>query len=285
MDNFKLPMNLGDLSKPAVALIEKASEAVGGLFLPWQTRRVAKANADAALIKEQSKVEITDLHRQAMWRRLEEEVQHQQNMENILKKAVIQLSEDADPSSIEKDWLVNFFFKSRIVSDDEMQELWARILAGEANTPGTYSKRTVNLLEDLDKIDAQFFMNLCRFVWKLPSFYPVILNRDLEIYKNHGINFECLTHLESIGLIKSDLGMFGTGYSSILPKHLIASYYGRQLVLEMPNNTDNRLAIGKVIFTRVAQELAPICLSTPVEGFYEYVKDQWKEYLPKSDME
>ena len=128
-------------------------------------------------------------------------------------------------------------------------------------------------------------MNLCKFVWKLTEFYPVILNRDLEIYKNHGISFECLTHLESIGLIKSDLGMFGTGYSSILPKNIIVSYYGRQLVLEMPNDTDNRLAIGIVIFTRVAQELAPICLSNPVEGFYEYVKDQWKEYLPKSDME
>ena len=205
-------MNLGDLSKPAVALIEKASEAVGGLFLPWQTRRVAKADADAELTKAQSEIETTNLHRQAMWRRLDEDVQHHQNMVNILKKAAIQLSEDADPSSIEKDWLANFFYKSRIVSDDEMQGLWARILAGEANTPGTYSKRTVNLLEDLDKIDAQFFMNLCKFVWKLTEFYPVILNRDLEIYKNHGISFECLTHLESIGLIKSDLGMFGTGY-------------------------------------------------------------------------
>ena len=277
-------MNLGDLSKPAVALIEKASEAVGGLFLPWQTRRVAKADADAALTKEQSKIEITDLHRQAMWRRLEEDLQHQQNMVSILEKAVIQLSEDANPSSIERDWLVNFFFKSRIVSDGEMQELWARILAGEANTPGTYSKRTVNLLEDLDKVDAQFFMNLCRFVWKLTTFYPVIINRGLEIYKNHGIDFECLTHLESIGLIKSDLGLFSNGYASIQPKNLVASYYGRHLALEMPNDTDNKLRVGRVLLTRVAQELAPICLSTPVEGFYEYIKDQWKEYLPRSDI-
>ena len=60
--------------------------------------------------------------------------------------------------------------------------------------------------------------------------------------------------------MSSQILLIPTGYSSILPKNIIVSYYGRQLVLEMPNDTDNRLAIGIVIFTRVAQELAPICL-------------------------
>jgi hypothetical protein len=36
----------------------------------------------------------------------------------------------------------------------EMQNLWAQVLAGEANSPGTYSKRTVNFLSSLDKKDA-----------------------------------------------------------------------------------------------------------------------------------
>ena len=32
---------------------------------------------------------------------------------------------------MDNDWTVNFFDKSRIVSDDEMQNLWSRVLAGE----------------------------------------------------------------------------------------------------------------------------------------------------------
>jgi hypothetical protein len=36
-------INLGDLAKPASVLIEKISDAIGGGFKPWQTRRVAKA--------------------------------------------------------------------------------------------------------------------------------------------------------------------------------------------------------------------------------------------------
>lgn len=38
---------LGDLTKPATVLIEKISEAVGGVFKPYQIVRVAKAQAEA----------------------------------------------------------------------------------------------------------------------------------------------------------------------------------------------------------------------------------------------
>ncbi len=36
--------NIGELSKPATVLIEKVSDAIGGIFRPWQIRRVALAN-------------------------------------------------------------------------------------------------------------------------------------------------------------------------------------------------------------------------------------------------
>ena len=60
------------------------------------------------------------------------------------------------------------------------------------------------------------------------------------------------------------------------------THYRRPLVLEMPQNAGNTLRIGKTMLTRIGNELAVISGSKPVEGFWEYVKDQWKEYLPKS---
>jgi hypothetical protein len=44
-------INLGDISKPAVVLIEKISDAVGGYFKPHQIRQLARAEADAEKIK------------------------------------------------------------------------------------------------------------------------------------------------------------------------------------------------------------------------------------------
>lgn len=287
LNNSLININFGDinfknLSKPANTLIKKISSAAGILYEPTHIKRVAKAEAKAALIKGQSKIEITDLHRRAAHRWVEEEAQRQKNMEDITAKAFPNLNEDANPDAIEDDWIVNFFDKNRIVSDDEMQKLWSRVLAGEANAPGTYSKRTVNFLADLDKNEAQLFTKLCGFVWKIESLQPLIFEHQAEIYNSHGIHYESLNHLKNIGLIEFSV----TGHVSIfrsieVPKTFAASYYDRRLALEIPLNTNNRLAVGTVSLTHIGQELAPICGSKPVEGFWEYVMEQWKEYLPK----
>lgn len=64
---------LGDLTKPATVLIEKISEAVGGIFEPYQIVCVAKAEAEANRIQTESQIQVTELHRRAMHRFLEEE--------------------------------------------------------------------------------------------------------------------------------------------------------------------------------------------------------------------
>lgn len=272
-------VNLGELSKPANTLIQKVSDAVGGLLAPWQIRRVAKAEAEAALMKRVSEIEITDLHRRAVHRWVEEEAQRQQNMENITAKALPKLNAEADPHSLDNDWIVSFFDRSRIVSDDEMQELWSRILAGEANCPGTYSKRTVNSLSDIDKKEAALFTRFCGFVWTVGGLTPLVFHDSGTIYNKHGINFDTLQHLDSIGLIQFG-GMMSM--SARIPKRFRVSYYGRSLILEMPQESNNDLEIGVATLTRVGKELAPICGAGPVGGFWEYVRDRWKQHLPQS---
>ena len=272
-------INLGDWSKPADTLIKKISNATGMLYEPLHIKRIAKAEAKAALIKEQSEIEITNLQRRAAQRWVEEEAQRQKNMEDITTKALPNLNEDANPDAIEDDWIVNFFDKCRIVSNNEMQELWSRILAGEANAPGTYSKRSVNFLSDLDNTEADLFTKLCGFIWIIERLKPLVFDYQAEIYNGNGIDFDTLNHLDSIGLIQfQPLSRFKTVN---LPKKFSVGYYGKPLSLEMPKDSENEITIGQVMLTRIGQELAPICGSKPVDGFWEYVKEQWKEYLPK----
>jgi hypothetical protein len=80
-------INLGDLSKPATVLIEKISDATGGIFKPWQIKRVAKAEAEADEIKAVSKLEITHLQHRALQRFIYEEAKKQKNIEDITRKA------------------------------------------------------------------------------------------------------------------------------------------------------------------------------------------------------
>lgn len=276
---------LGDLTKPATVLIEKISDAVGGVFKPYQIVRVARAEAEADRIRAASQIQVTDLHRRAMHRFLEEEAKRQSNIEDITQKALPLLDEKAAPQNVEDDWITNFFDKCRIVSDDDMQQLWSRILAGEANRPGAFSKRTVNLLADLDKGDAELFMQLCGFAWQIGGIIPLVFDVPGEVYDRYGINFNSLSHLESLGLIQ-----FGevAGFQRLkLPKNFTVFYYGKPAALSLPKDADNTLELGKVLLTRAGQELAPVCGSTPVDGFFDYVYDKWagQSLVPKKETE
>lgn len=269
---------LGDLAKPATTLIEKISDAVGGVFKPWQIVRVARAEAEACQIQAESQIQVTDLHRRAMHRFLQEEAKKQQNIEAITEKALPLLEDKSAPQNMADDWITNFFDKSRIVSDVDMQQLWSRVLAGEANSPGDFAKKTVNLLADLDKSDAELFTNLCGFAWQIGDIIPLVFDDMDERYNRRGIRFNSLAHLESLGLIQfNDI----VGFQRMkLPKSMTVFYYGKIATLTLPHEKDNAIPLGKVLLTRAGQQLAPVCGSTPVDGFYEFIYDRWaKESL------
>jgi hypothetical protein len=266
-------INLGDISKTATVLIKKISDAIGGYYRPYQIKRVAKAEAEAEIIKAQAEIEITELQKRALVRFVAEEAQKQDNIERITQKALPLLEESSNPQNMENDWIANFFDKCRIISDEEMQSLWAKVLAGEANAAGTFSKRTVNFLGSLDKNDARLFTSLCGFGWLLLDFVPIIFDALDPIYISNGIGFETLTHLDNIGLVSFD---HLAGFKLLkLPKVITAIYYNDPVTIEFRKDTDNELQVGKVLLTQTGQELAPICGSKPVEGFKTYVMERW----------
>lgn len=275
---------LGNLAKPATVLIEKVSDAVGGVFKPYQIVRVAKAEAEANRIRVENQIEVTDLHRRAIHRFLEEERKKQLNIEAITQGAIPLLEDKSSPQNVTDDWIINFFDKSRIVSDEAMQSLWARVLAGEANAPGTFAKRTVNLLGDLDKEDAELFTHLCGFGWVIEdSVIPLVFDDSADIYSQQGITFSSLSHLESLGLAQfKERLVFETQ-----PKSLTVSYYGRSLTLTFPKDANNNLEVGRVLLTRAGEQLARVCGSRPVEGFFEYTHNRWaaNNLVPKRETE
>ncbi|MYA98380.1 DUF2806 domain-containing protein [Candidatus Poribacteria bacterium] len=172
-------MNIGDLAEPVKVLIEKIGDATGILYEPKHIVAVAEAQAKAAKIQAESEIEtakikaevakiqaeaqieITDLQRRAAQRWIAEQGQQQESIENTIIKAIPQLNEDADPKAIEDDWIIKFFDKCRLVTDDEVQDLWASILAGEANSAGAYSPKALTILADMNQNSLMLFNAFC----------------------------------------------------------------------------------------------------------------------------
>ncbi len=273
-DKSLVKIDVGDLAAPATELIKKISEALGEIFKPGQIRRIAKAEADAAIIRAFAKIKIQELQRRALKRFVQEETRKQLNIENITAKAVPELSATANPKGVENDWIMHFFDKCKIISDEDMQKLWAKILAGEANVPGSFSKRTIEVVSLMSKNDANSFEKLCKFSWKIVDDCPLVFNYDNRIYEEEGIGFDVLTHLDSIGLLTfAHLAGF---VRKELSKTIIVSYFGKDVKLEFQKEKDNELLIGQILLSQAGRELISVCKTQPKEGFIDYVKGKWE---------
>ncbi|OOG60163.1 DUF2806 domain-containing protein [Rhodanobacter sp. C03] len=268
-------VNLGNISKPATVLIEKISDAVGGIAKPWQIKRIARAEADAALIEANARVQVSEIEQRALVRMVREEGKRQENIEDITAQAIPHLNEEAKPENIEQDWLTHFFDRCRLISDQQMQSVWSSILAGEANAPGSFSKRTIELIASLDKRDAELFSKLCSYVWVIGNPSPLVYDAQHAIYGSSGVNFESVSHLDSLGLITfNSIG----GYQRLgLPKRFVVLYGGQPVVVEMPQESENSMQLGNVLFTRAGNELARIVVATPLPDFKEYALKKWQE--------
>jgi hypothetical protein len=272
-------INLGDLSKPATVLIEKISDAIGVVYEPKRIRREAEAKAEAAITIAKSNIQITQLQQRAMQRFVAEEASKQENIESIIEKTLPNLNAGANTRDLEKDWITNFFDQSRLISDEEMQYLWAKMLAGEGNEPGTFSKRTVNLVASLDKRDVKLFSALVNYAWtigRLDDKVPLVFEPTDDIYAKNGIDFKSLKHLDSLGLISFD--NVGGYQTSGFDKIGTINYQGVDATLVFTNEENNSLSIGKVILTTAGVELANICNPTSVDGLREYVLGKIHSY-------
>ena len=246
---------------------------------PIHIRRIAMAKADAAVISAETDIEIEDLKRRALRRWVQEEVSHQRNMESTTVKALPQLVDDARPDRLNNDWLVKYYDKCRKVSDEGMPNLWSCILSGEANSPGSFSRRTVNCVADIDKEEAERFSTLCRVSWFIGTNCPLIIDHRDKIYNEYGVNYTSLSHLHSIGLV--DFHSLGQHHvSSATQDRIIVSYFDRSYLIDVSKSSKKILEVGQIMLTKIGKELAPLCRGNPVVNFRDYVLEKWNKYSP-----
>lgn len=221
----------------------------------------------------------------------------------IIEKASEFMDEGVDIREIDLDWRANYFDKCRTVYDEDMQTLWAKILAGEGNKPGTYSKRSVNFVADLDKRDAELFTDLCGYVCEIKytyeniektEFIPLIFDdyllptRDSWVTEpTYHIRSFDLEHLDNIGLVRfAEQKRYSDQDVIESDGDIEVSYYGESICLSKYQQNNIRVAdhaiftppTGRVRLTQIGEELYPICGSTPVDGFFTHICH--RDWLP-----
>lgn len=274
-------INLGDLSKPATVLVEKVSGAIGVWYEPKRIEKAiiaqAKGEAEAAKIKALAEIEVTEIQQRALNRLIYEEGKRQENIESITADAITKLNDDSKPEEMDDDWISHVFEKCRNVSDREMQSLWSSILAGEANVPDSFSKRTIDIVSSLDKYEAELFTQLCSFAIEFGTIIqPLVFDYKENIYSEKHISFTSLDHLESIGLIKFNIEpMYAL---KNLPPKTTLHYFDYLININLPKpHNGNKIQSGHVLLTLAGRQLAPICGAEFDENFLSYLTEHYEK--------
>ena len=143
---------------------------------------------------------------------------------------------------------------------------------------GSFSRKTINILHDMDGQAAGLFRAVCGFSWNIAGDGPHVLvyyqsNDSHEIYNEAGINLPALMDLQSLGLLSHEpRGVVQSG----LPPTFTASYFGTSIELTLSAASAMQLHIGDVFLTASGRQLASMCSAEPVDGFFEFVRARWE---------
>ena len=208
------------LSAPATKLVEVVSRGIGRAYDPRYKRKMADAaayeldtlagairrNGDVPILFDREGIQLDarnaqDLVERAQMRFFSQEVRKQQNIEAIVDKAYEELknSEVVSDEPVDDDWIVRFFNSVEDVSNEKLQEIWARILAGEIREPKKYPMRTLDVLRNITTKEANILeeISFCILRTSTTAFIP----RIEQLWNEFNIQFNDVCLLGEAGII------------------------------------------------------------------------------------
>ena len=252
--------------------ISVVSSVVGGLFTTIFLRRNTSV-AEFEKIKNGQFKEVADSLLKA-GKMTYVEYYQASNFLEVAKKADKYYSEihhDNNNANYDFDWFVRFYEAVGNISDEVMQDLWAKLLAGEVAEPSSFSLKTIDVLRNLSKQDAELFSLICSHsvMTRGQNFLP---HYDTYLEK-HNIYYTDIMKLNEQGLIFND----GTiGFSMSIGQNPNVLFWNNDLVMtiESSDDKDIEIHIKTYPFTKAGQELAVlVSKSVSEENFIELAKE------------
>lgn len=299
--------DLAGLAEPLKKLVEVVAQGVGGFSKSYLIRKNADAKAyeikqlaeankykmgrEAEAILEarrllgnveyvkgkliltaESEQSVLPLPERIEDRKQYQEAKEQQNIEEITCIAAEELANEERVSgeAVNDDWIARFFDAARLINDEQMQVLWGKILAGEIKQPHSYSLRTLELLKNLTKDEAEIFVKVAKLaIREENSFFVVSHNRGRYLQENYNISFEDWLLLDELGLVNfQDLV---TSFDDRAENtNLVYSFGDIVIIIENPNP---HTEIPIKAFTTTGSELARLVTKEANEVYLHELVD------------
>lgn len=289
--------DLTGLSKPITRLVEVIASGIGTVSKPYIIKKTADAKAYEIKVISEAMTEsrkllanseydngnikvlpsdfqpnaLEELPNRTQTRNQYQELHRQQNIEAICANAAEELAEDTEipTNKPEPEWISRFFNIAEEISTDELQSIWGRILSGEIKKPGSFSLRTLDVLRNLSKKEADNFAKLCNYILCTVD-KAIFLDSDNIDFKTQAkLSFQDILALKDAGLIFESQLQFIIK-PDVAMKSIYFIYGPIVLLFDRTKDTSQIEHIVGVL-TKVGRELLQLVHIQPDMNYVKYV--------------
>lgn len=143
--------------------IEAKSKVTTLNLIDEEIEKVRKISSSDDL-KKQIEISVTD----SIEMRIKyQEAKRHQNIKDVVQLAIEELvGKTVNDHNVDHDFAARFFNDVQDITSFELKKIWAKILAGEINSPGSTSLHTLAILKNMSQRDAKLFENIVQFIMK-----------------------------------------------------------------------------------------------------------------------
>jgi uncharacterized repeat protein (TIGR03899 family) len=241
---------------------------------------------DGAFISAEKQMPLEDRSKK---RERINELRKQQNLEVIMQKTMQYCSNSQISDRADQDWFNCFIDLAEGISNKTMQELWAKILAGEISSPGSFSLKSLQAFRTMSITEAKLLAKACSLAVRDNTKNVRIISGAYQIPSLFNFFSKHREH-------KINLNQFGLSYAELLTladNHLLfiqeteSTPYnkGEKLHFSANGQSLNFIAQKKDTvlnfykFTPIGTELAQLISDNSAPQYLQAMKTQLKAFF------
>ena len=242
---------------------------------------------DGALIPEDKQMPLEE---RVVKRERLSRLRKQQNLEAIVKKSLAYCPNTPNSTKADQDWFSRFTTLAEDVSNNTMQDLWAKILAGEVAQPGSFSLKSLALFKSMSITDAKLLAKVCSLAvkdaskknirlisgaYKTPGLFS-FFSKNTQAKVN--LNQCGVSYTELLSLADNNLIFLQEAETNQLQKDetIPFNFNGQNLTLTAKNNQS---VLNFYKFTPIGSELALLISDNPSKELIPLLKSSLQAHF------
>jgi len=268
--------------------LDKISNAIGVVFPFHDTKRIAIQT----YIDEIQKSDRVSEEKLWVIYNLKSTIKQLNNQIKIAEIAYDSAKEGtvfSEESKVDDEWLDRYLDSAKFVSDEEMQSLWGKILAGEFEKPNSVPIRIMRVLSETNAFYAKIFENVCHLAVNIVPVYAdnntsipincvfVPMSEFDEGYLGElQVTYNNVKELETLGLLSVD-NLLGF-------KSLLIDRTAEEAIVQYGDKTgkvkiyQNEIPVGQIKLTEVGECIRRFITPKIINQHFEEVINYIKEY-------